>query len=165
MTSITKSCLYLKSESSLQWIACSPNWSRHALRHTRQTSLIENNKIMRRYQRIMRYSTRDICCHNAWMTIYIFTLSKHQNVDLFMENVKQSPRDNDYAYQNRKFILKYMHSTHCKCKKLFFHYLIFLLFTFLVCLIIAPVALFSMTIYLYSKQRNGNLHQPQKTTW
>jgi len=38
---ITKSCLYLKSGSSLQWTTCSPKVSRHALRQTGHTSSIE----------------------------------------------------------------------------------------------------------------------------
>jgi hypothetical protein len=45
MTSRTRSFLYLKPRSSRQWIACSPNLSRHALRQTGHTSSTRNNGI------------------------------------------------------------------------------------------------------------------------
>jgi len=60
-TSLTKSCLYLKSGSSLQWTTCSPKVSRHALWKTWHTSLIGNSGIIRWYLKIVRYSTGDIC--------------------------------------------------------------------------------------------------------
>jgi len=63
-TSLTKSCLYLNPGSSLQWTTYSPKVSRHALRQTGHTSSIGNSGIIKRYLRIVRYSTGDICWHN-----------------------------------------------------------------------------------------------------
>ena len=39
--SLTKSCLYLKPGSSLQWTTCSPKLSRHTLRQTGHTLLVK----------------------------------------------------------------------------------------------------------------------------
>ncbi|MFS7907612.1 hypothetical protein Hanom_Chr01g00073361 [Helianthus anomalus] len=61
-TSLTQSCRYLNPGSSLQWIACSPKESKHALRHTGHGSSTGNKGIISRYLRIARYSTADMCC-------------------------------------------------------------------------------------------------------
>jgi len=68
-TSLTKSCLYLKPGSSLQWTTYSPKVSRHALRQTGHTTSIEKSGIIRRYLRIVRYSTSDICWPNPSIRI------------------------------------------------------------------------------------------------
>jgi len=63
-TSLTKSCMYLKPRSSLQWNACSLKVSMYALRKTWHTSSIGNNGKMRRYRRIVWYSIDEICWFN-----------------------------------------------------------------------------------------------------
>ncbi|KAL4589317.1 hypothetical protein LXL04_002223 [Taraxacum kok-saghyz] len=60
-TSLTMSCLYLKPGRSLQCIACSPKESKHALRQIGHNSSTGNSGIKRRYLRMVRYSTGDIC--------------------------------------------------------------------------------------------------------
>ncbi|KAL4558242.1 hypothetical protein LXL04_036440 [Taraxacum kok-saghyz] len=60
-TSLTMSCRYLKPGRSLQRIACSPNESKHALRQIGHKSSTGKSGIKRRYLRMVRYSTGDIC--------------------------------------------------------------------------------------------------------
>jgi hypothetical protein len=59
----------LKPESSLQWVACSPKVSRHALRQIGQTSSLGNSGIISRYLRIIRYSNGDMWWFNPSMGI------------------------------------------------------------------------------------------------
>ncbi|KAL4575801.1 hypothetical protein LXL04_011887 [Taraxacum kok-saghyz] len=60
-TSLTMSCRYLKPGRSLQCTACSPNESKHALRQIGHNSSTGKSGINRRYLRMVRYSTGDIC--------------------------------------------------------------------------------------------------------
>ncbi|KAL4580031.1 hypothetical protein LXL04_016205 [Taraxacum kok-saghyz] len=60
-TYLTMSCRYLKPVRSLQCIACSPKESKHALRQIGHNSSTGNRGIKRRYLRMVRYSTGDIC--------------------------------------------------------------------------------------------------------
>ncbi|KAL4576570.1 hypothetical protein LXL04_012666 [Taraxacum kok-saghyz] len=60
-TSLTMSCRYLKPGRSLQCIACSPKESKHALRQIGHNSSTVNSGIKKRYLRMVRYSTGDIC--------------------------------------------------------------------------------------------------------
>ncbi|KAL4582492.1 hypothetical protein LXL04_007042 [Taraxacum kok-saghyz] len=60
-TSLTMSCRYLKPGRSLQCTACSPNESKHALRQIGHNSSTGKSGIKRRYLRMVRYSTGDIC--------------------------------------------------------------------------------------------------------
>lgn len=59
--SLASSCRYLNPESALQYFACSPKWSKHALRQKGHVSSTRNKWIIRRYLSLAQHYTDDIC--------------------------------------------------------------------------------------------------------
>jgi hypothetical protein len=93
--------MYLKPESSLQWVACSPNVSRQAIQQTWQTSSLRNNEIMRRYQRNMCWPnpSMEIARRKSWAcaafkysktTFYLIVMPKSTSMsEQFYQTMQQ----------------------------------------------------------------------------